>query len=221
MKKVLLTFLSVLFIFSWSTQKIVASDSPEVDSNRQFTMIAPDLDMTTMTEEDKAILISLGWDFTGEVPTLVQTEEDLGFEIADSVAGSTIDLGEVFEHMDQSDNAIDTDDADFSLFSLPELDVGIGGGMSTPIFSPPAHGTKVYKAGNLVHCNRFNGPSTDNKHYDKGKAKAYINFAGSDCAQAVARGFCTYINDKCNSSIIYHRGWCSWKLGHKLTYHKH
>lgn len=54
------------------------------------------------------------------------TEENIGFEIADSVARSTIDLGEVFEHMDQSDNAIDTDDASFSLFSLPELDVGIG-----------------------------------------------------------------------------------------------
>ena len=106
MKKVLLAFLSVLFIFSWSTQKTLASDSPEVDSNRQFTMIAPDLDMTTMTEEDKAILISLGWDFTGEVPTLIQTEEDLGFEMADSVAGSTIELGELFEHMDQPDNAM-------------------------------------------------------------------------------------------------------------------
>lgn len=128
MKKVLLAFLSVLFIFSWSTQKTLASDSPEVDSNRQFTMIAPDLDMTTMTEEDKAILISLGWDFTGEVPTLIQTEEDLGFEMADSVAGSTIDLGELFEHMDQPDNAIDTDDADFSLFSLPNWTLESVGG---------------------------------------------------------------------------------------------
>lgn len=46
MKKVLLAFLSVLFIFSWSTQRTLASDSQEVDSNRRFTMIAPDLDLS-------------------------------------------------------------------------------------------------------------------------------------------------------------------------------
>ena len=67
-------------------------------------MIAPHLDLSIVPEEDMAILKSQGWDFTGEVPILVLTEEDLGFEIADSVVGTTIDLGDLFEDMDQADN---------------------------------------------------------------------------------------------------------------------
>ncbi len=67
-------------------------------------MIAPHLDLSIVSEEDMAILKSQGWDFTGEVPTLVQTEEELSFEIADSVVGTTINLGDLFEDMDQADN---------------------------------------------------------------------------------------------------------------------
>lgn len=222
MKKKFLSFFSILFVFSFFINETVAYASGENVSSKEFIMIAPDLNTITMTENDKATLIDLGWDFTGEVPTLVQTEEELGFEIADDVADTIVDLGDLFDEMDETiDNNIDdTSGIGFTLFSLPSMDVG-GGGMYRPIFSPPAHGKKVYKNGDLVHCNRFNGPASDNKHYAKTHARAYINFAGSDCATGVARGHCTYINDVCNSSNRYHRGWCSWQIGHKLTYHKH
>jgi len=222
MKKIFLTIFSILFVFNFLADETVAYANEESAESKEFTMIAPDLDLTIMTEEERAILIDIGWDFTGEVPTLVQTEEDLGFEIADDVAGTVINLGDLFDEMDEpvDNNSHDTSDIGFTLFSLPSLEVG-GDGMYRPIFSAPAHGTKVYKTGDLVHCNRFNGPSTDNKHYSKWNAKSYINFAGSDCATGVARGHCTYINDVCNTSNRYHRAWCSWQIGHKLTYHKH
>lgn len=219
MKKILLGLFSFLFVlFLLFNGDNVYADGSE---NPSLTMIAPDLDLSTVSEEDMAILKSQGWDFTGEVPVLVQTEEELGFEIADSVAGTTINLSDLFEHMDQADNSTEeTHDIGVGLFSLPSMEVG-GSGMYVPIFSAPPHGAKVYRTGDLVHCNRFNGPATDNKHYAKSHAKAYVNFIGSDCANGVARGYCKALNDVCNTSTRYHRAWCSWQLGHKLTYHKH
>ena len=219
MKKILLgLFLSFFVSFLLLNGENVYANESEDPS---FVMIAPDLDLSTVSEEDMATLKSQGWDFTGEVPVLVQTEEELGFEIADSVVGTTVNLSELFEHMDQVDNSTkETHGTEFSVFSLPSMEVG-GNGMYVPIFRAPAHGTKVYRNGDLVHCNRFNGPNSDNKHYKNTSVKAIINFAGSDCAKALARGICKPVNDVCNTSTRYHRAWCSWQIRHKLTYHKH
>lgn len=222
MKKILLGLFSLLFVsfFLLNGESVYADESGETS----FVMIAPHLDLSIVSEEDMAILKSQGWDFTGEVPTLVQTEEELGFEIADSVVGTTIDLGDLFEDMNQEDNNTQENyNTDFGVFSLPSQEHD-GSGIYMPIFSAPPHGSKVYKNGDLVHCNRFNGPNSDNKHYDKfGKEapKALINFYKSDCYYAVVRGICNEINDVCNTSTRYHRAWCSWQRGHNLSYHKH
>ncbi len=222
MKKILLGLFSLLFVsfFLLNGESVYADESEE----RSFVMIAPHLDLSIVSEEDMAILKSQGWDFTGEVPTLVKTEEELGFEIADSVVGTTIDLGDLFEDMDQADNHTqETYDTDFGVFSLPSQEHD-GSGKYMPIFSAPPHGSKVYRDGDLVHCNRFNGPNSDNKHYSKSGtslAKSLVNFYNSDCYYAVIRGICNEINDVCNTSTRYHRAWCSWQIGHKLAYHKH
>jgi len=222
MKKILLGLFSFLFVsFLLFNGENVYADGSEDPS---LVMIAPDLDLSTVSEEDMAILKSQGWDFTGEVPVLVQTEEELGFEIAESVAGTTVNLSDLFERMDEGDNNTqESYNTGFGLFSLPSMEVG-GSGMYVPIFSAPPHGSKVYRNGDLVHCNRFNGPNSDNKHYSKSAAslaKSLKNFYKSDCYYGVARGICSEINDVCNTSTRYHRAWCSWQIGHKLTYHKH
>ena len=139
MKKILLGLFSLLFVslFLLNGENVYADESEE----QSFVMIAPDLDLNTVSEEDMAILKSQGWDFTGEVPILVLTEEDLGFEIADSVVGTTIDLGDLFEDMDQADNNTqETYDTGFGVFSLPSQEHD-GSGLYMPIFSAPPHGS--------------------------------------------------------------------------------
>lgn len=100
MKKILLGLFSLsLALFVWFNR---TEDSIEKSEEPTLTYIALDLDVSIISEEDMAILLSIGWDFTGEVPTLVQTEEELGFEIADDVAGTVINLSEFLDDSHQN-----------------------------------------------------------------------------------------------------------------------
>ncbi|MED3729537.1 hypothetical protein [Priestia filamentosa] len=80
---------------------------------------------------------------------------------------------------------------------------------------------KKYKTGDWVHCNRFNGPSTDGYHYPKTNWRAIRNFSGSDCDKAFAlRCLKDYTSETwCNGTGG--AAACSGKLGHSKKYHKH
>lgn len=81
----------------------------------------------------------------------------------------------------------------------------------------PPYGSKTFKYGDPVHCNRFNGPKSNNKHLQKWKPQAIINFYHSDCDYGALR-YCKAHN-KCNQK--YRAAYCSYKQGHYTKYHKH
>jgi len=84
-----------------------------------------------------------------------------------------------------------------------------------------------YSKGDWVHCNRFNGPASDNVHYPKSHWRAALNFVGRYCQLAIT------INKKYGSlcaldytSNTWCNGYggaaaCSGVIGHSKTYHKH
>ncbi len=86
--------------------------------------------------------------------------------------------------------------------------------------SPLSYGKK-YSPGEWVHCNRFNGPLSDDVHYDKAKNpfKAVRNFTGSDCDMALLRWLKCYSHDHCN--IEGPAAACSTHIGHSALYHRH
>lgn len=75
----------------------------------------------------------------------------------------------------------------------------------------------VYKPGDWVHCNRFNGPYTDDRHLQKWHPQAIINFYHSDCDYGALR----YCKSHSNCNQKYRAAYCSWKLGHSTKYHRH
>lgn len=76
---------------------------------------------------------------------------------------------------------------------------------------------KYYKKGDWVHCNRFNGPWSNNQHLPKTNPQAIINFALSDCDYGATR----YCRNHANCNQKYRAAYCSYKLGHSTKYHKH
>ncbi|CEF19962.1 Uncharacterized protein SXYL_02592 [Staphylococcus xylosus] len=78
---------------------------------------------------------------------------------------------------------------------------------------------KKYKKGEWVHCNRINGPQSDNVHYAKSNPKAMVNFAGSDCDKALLRSTKCYGHSYCN--IKAKAAACSSIIGHSTKYHHH
>lgn len=75
----------------------------------------------------------------------------------------------------------------------------------------------TYKEGDWVHCNRFNGPRSNNKHLQKWKPQAIINFYHSDCDYGALR----YCKSHKNCNQKYRAAYCSYKQGHSTLYHKH
>lgn len=212
-----LVLFSSLFFNSVTSQ---AHEGNLTEDNKAIVFTAPDMDLTLLTEEDKEILLNIGWNLDADIPYLIEgdfhtIEEDSEVLTANSLQDHSdieyIHLGELFDSMENLDNLTSSNpQGDYTLTSVHQ-----------PIFSPPAHGTKVYSFGDMVHCNRFNGPNTDHRHYAKTHPRAYINFYGSDCATAVIDSVCSALSDDCNTSATYHRGWCSRQIGHNINYHPH
>ncbi|WP_353097320.1 hypothetical protein [Tissierella praeacuta] len=104
------------------------------------------------------------------------------------------DIFELLDHMDEQEEEMYKEMASMSVD-----------------FESPGHGTP-YKVGDQVHCNRFNGPRTDDVHYSKAKdpAKTLRNFEYSDCATCLGSGisFCRK-SDKCNQLGPGSRAACS------------
>lgn len=102
--------------------------------------------------------------------------------------------------------------------------------------SREAHKTygDTYLPGDWVHCNRFNGPNSDCVHYNWRSgdpvqaAKAFKNFAGSDCDAALTTGSgCTSIGS-CQCNTVEVAAYCSeftkdredgWLCSHR--FHRH
>lgn len=107
------------------------------------------------------------------------------------VAIFTVNIGELFDNMDK---------------------------MQFKMSSNKGYGDKYYP-GDWVHCNRFNGPNSDDVHYRKTNPKAWINFVGSDCDLALARSTVCWGHSYCNQSGP--AAGCSLKIGHSTRYHRH
>lgn len=95
-------------------------------------------------------------------------------------------------------------------------------------FVGPPYGTK-YSVGDQVHCNRFNGPHTDDIHYSKlaHPIKAATNFNGSDCDVSLQQVTFCRNSDKCNLLGPGSRAACSTFTAYTSgracpkTYHSH
>lgn len=81
----------------------------------------------------------------------------------------------------------------------------------------PMNYGKTYKPGDWVHCNRFNGPYTDDRHLKKTHPQAIINFYHSDCDYGALR----YCKSHKNCNQKYRAAYCSYKQGHSTKYHRH
>lgn len=75
-----------------------------------------------------------------------------------------------------------------------------------------------YNVGDWVHCNRFNGPATDDVHYPKTHWRAYVNFVQSDCDIALANSTKCWGWSYCNQSGP--AGGCSIIIGRSSRYHR-
>lgn len=230
-KKFMLILGLLLIAYTFTNKANAAESDLHSGSHNQGEIIylAPELDLSIATKEEIKKLEDIGWNLEAETPYLV-VKKDTGKipEINHNHSAATnhnhiesnqvkeplvINLGELFDKMPESNLNAETS-GEFTITPYHYMSY-------QPIYYPPAHGTKIYKFGDKVHCNRFNGPNTDNKHYAKYKAGALINFYDSDCDRAVRKGYCSLLNDHCNSSSTYHRGWCSEKIGHNTHYHNH
>lgn len=107
------------------------------------------------------------------------------------VAVFNVNMGDLFDHMDSEQFKI----------SLRK-----------------GYGDKYY-SGDWVHCNRFNGPASDDVHYPKSNPRSWVNFAGSDCDLALIRSTVCWGHSYCNQSGP--AGGCSIKIGHSARYHRH
>jgi hypothetical protein len=83
--------------------------------------------------------------------------------------------------------------------------------------------------GDVVTCNRFNGPNGDGKYYsDRFSYQALKNFYMSDCDRALAKSaacLADYLPDAskryCSLYSPSHYGKCSSIIGHSTRYHRH
>lgn len=97
MKKIILGLFIVVIVSVFLFGKHIPAVKDEIADDGVLIMVAPDLDLSLTSEEDMAILIEQGWDFSGEVPKLRVTEEDAGHEVIDGV----VNLSDLFDEMDQ------------------------------------------------------------------------------------------------------------------------
>lgn len=203
----------ILFGFIGETTLVHAESNSVTDYEISPAFIkyeAPDMDLSLATDEQIKQLEEIGWNLDADVPFLL-IERKSGVKTVDSkvVKAEVINLSDL---LDDHQNEHSNDN-----FSEPIISPFV---ITYGIYNPPAHGTKIYKNGDPVHCNRFNGPNSDGRHLDKWKAQTYINYYGSDCFYGVNSGICTYTNDKCNTSLVFHRGWCSFQQGWSVYYHQ-
>lgn len=214
----LIKFLSIgliLFGFSGGTSSVYAESNNDTATTYEVSQDfikyeAPDINLSLATAEQIKQLEEIGWNLDADVPFLL-IEKETGEQAAEtlSVKAETINLSELLD-----------DDQDYNLADDPSKSVISPFVISYGVFSAPPHGSKVYKNGDAVHCNRFNGPNSDGRHLGKLHPQTYINYYKSDCYYGVNSGICTYTNDKCNTSLYHHRGWCSSKQGWSVNYHK-
>lgn len=122
------------------------------------------------------------------------------------------DLGEVIDQMDNhSDHEGDMGD-----MHDMHMNMNHSNSAATLTMGTMGYGD-TYKTGDWVHCNRFNGPKSDNRHLEKWKPQAVINFYHSDCDYGALR----YCKSHANCNQKYRAAYCSYKLGHSTKYHKH
>lgn len=208
------SFIILIFLLFVANNNETANAHEMNNESEKIVYIAPDLDLDSANPYEKNQLTQMGWRFDKDIPYFVDNSTTNPEETNDSdKVYECFKDNEIINVSSLLDDTVDTTESLNSEVSFRSASPGI--------YSPvPAHGSKVYRTGDKVHCNRFNGPRSDNKHYSKKSARAYINFIGSDCAVAVSKGLCKALSDHCNTSITYHRGWCSAQLGRSINYHK-
>lgn len=119
----LLTTIAAVTLFGFNDTEIPIED---VGENGNIIYLAPDLDLSTGTEEQIQTLRDIGWNLDAEVPYLVEEKISSGSvtSLAESPENTYIDIGELFENMGHDDG---TTIAPAALWDY--------------IYYPPAHGT--------------------------------------------------------------------------------
>lgn len=98
MKKIVLGIITILTVFIFLLGEHFTDNEEETNGGNEMVMLAPGLDLDSASEEDIALLIEIGWDLSGEVPSLTIREEDVDYEVQNGV----VNLTELFEEMDQN-----------------------------------------------------------------------------------------------------------------------
>lgn len=92
----LLTTIAAVTLFGINDTEIPIED---VGENGNIIYLAPDLDLSTGTEEQIQTLRDIGWNLDAEVPYLVEEKISSGSvtSLAESPENTYIDIGELFE----------------------------------------------------------------------------------------------------------------------------
>lgn len=238
MKKIISTLLGAVILIQGSVISFANTSSEEVNGKVVFNLIA-EFDPTSANEEVKNELNSQGWILNGS--TISRYDHAIGGNIEVDGEKTEIDLNGNFKvntnkdeievvSNGQKSTLKKNENGEFILMVNENL-TDLIGAMEKPevkrVTRSAKAGYKTYKTGDKVHCNRFNGPGTDNVHYPKTHAKAYTNFYRSDCYHAVLKIASVKLkcaedygkNPWCNGSGG--PAACSKAIGHSTKYHKH
>lgn len=205
---------------------------PEMAEGKVYTMATTYFDLTSLPDDAVSEYEENGWVIdenysyrktslttgtlwvNGDITTI---NSDGSFAVPQNVDSITIKYSQDGEEYNVNKNA----DGDFEVVNVVNLE-SLMDRMDT-VAKENALARKdygsTYYVGDWVHCNRFNGPLTDNVHYAKTNPKAYINFAGSDCDIALANSTVCWGWDYCNQSGP--AAGCSIVIGHSDKYHNH
>nr|WP_000473130.1 hypothetical protein [Bacillus cereus] len=184
-------------------------NAPTTFSNHEDHTGHEEIEEVLIVNGEKVEIKDGRFDVKGNPDTLeVQIDKDTKQTVQKSEDGKyhlvlEQNLSEVIEKMDNHEGHDNMTHADQSLLN-PFSDVTYGYG-------------DTYRNGDWVHCNRFNGPLSDNRHLRKTNPQAIINFYMSDCDLGALR----YCLNHANCNQKYRAAYCSWKLGHSEKYHKH
>lgn len=103
MKKIMLGIIIIVGVIIFFFGDYIAVNKEETSGGNEMVMLAPDLDLESATEEEIALLIEIGWDLSGEIPSLTIREENVDYEVQNGVVNLTDLLEKMDEGMDENE----------------------------------------------------------------------------------------------------------------------
>ncbi len=227
-------FISLLMASVISIYGTVISfaEEPQKNIGKVVVNLVAEFDPSTIDESAKNLLTAQGWILKGN--TISKVENAVGGDIKVNGNSTKIDINGNFEvNSDKNEIEVYYEESKSTLKknSDGEFVLVVNRDLSEIIESMGPTSTRgyydKYKTGQTVHCNRFNGPGSDDIHYPKSHVKAYTNFYRSDCYHASLKIASVKLkclddygpNPWCNGTGG--AAACSKAIGHSRKYHKH